>query len=174
MEESTCARSLVRAKRELVTLVRIDPLRLSLTVPQQEIARVRAGQTVTFQTDAFPAKTFTGTVRYITPEVTSDNRSLCIEAIVRNPDAVLRPGLFVTAELQLERQRTEIRVPRAAVCNRGDVATVFVVRDGIAREQVVALGKAGQEGTEILSGLTGKELLVAQPRLVHDGDAVRR
>ena len=48
---------------KLVTLLRIDPLRLSLTVPQQEMAQIKVGQTVTFQTDAFPGKTFTGTVR---------------------------------------------------------------------------------------------------------------
>ncbi len=158
---------------KLVTLLRIDPLRLSLTVPQQEMARVQVGQTVTFETDAFPGKTFTGTVRYITPAVATDTRSLCVEAIVPNPGDVLRPGLFVTAELQFAQQKTEIYVPRAAVCNRGDVAAVFIVRDGIAREQVVALGKTDREKTAILAGLTGNETLVAHPELIHDGDAVR-
>ena len=92
-------------------MLRIDPLRLSLTVPQQEMARIKAGQTVTFQTDAFPGKTFTGTVRYITPAGDRDNRSLCVEAVVPNPGAVLRPGLFVTAELHLDEQQTELFVP---------------------------------------------------------------
>ena len=48
---------------KLVTLLRIDPLRLALTVPQQEMAQIKPGQTVTFQTDAFPGRQFTGTVR---------------------------------------------------------------------------------------------------------------
>jgi membrane fusion protein (multidrug efflux system) len=158
---------------KLVTLLRIDPLRLSLTVPQREMARVEVGQTVTFQTDAFPNKTFSGTVRYITPSLASDNRSLCVEAIVANPDRVLRPGLFVTAELQLEQQRTEVCISQSAVCNHGDVSAVFVVRDGVAREQVVALGKHERGKTEILAGLTGSEILVAHPQQVHDGDLVR-
>ncbi len=124
--------------------MRIDPLRLSLTVPQQDVAQIKAGQTVTFQTDAYPGRKFTGTVRYITPAVTSDSRSLCVEAMVPNPGAVLYPGLFVTAELQLDEQQTELYVPQAAVCNRGDVAAVFVVRGGIVREQIVSRGRGGR------------------------------
>ena len=53
----------------------------------------------------------------------------------------------------------------------GEVGRVFVVRDGVAREQVVALGEAEGPKVEIRAGLTGKELLVAHPELVHDGDA---
>ena len=54
------------------------------------------------------------------------------------------------------------------------MATVYVVRDGVAREQVVALGEESNGKVRIRSGLTGEELLVARPELVHDGDAVRR
>ena len=60
--------------------------------------------------------------------------------MVPNPGAVLRPGLFVTAELQLDAQQTELYVPEAAVRNRGDVAAVFVVRGGVVREQIVSVG----------------------------------
>ena len=52
---------------KLVTLLRIDPLRLTLTVPQQDMALIKIGQTVTFQTDAFPGRQFTGTVRVHQP-----------------------------------------------------------------------------------------------------------
>jgi multidrug efflux pump subunit AcrA (membrane-fusion protein) len=55
-----------------------------------------------------------------------------------------------------------------------EVARVFVVRDDVAREQVVALGKATDDKVEIRSGLTGRELLVARPELVRDGDRVRQ
>ena len=85
--------------------------------------------------------------------MTSDNRSLCVEAVVPNPGAVLRPGLFVTAELQLDKQQTELFVPQAAVCNRGDVAAVFVVRGGIVREQIVSVGESAAGRVHITSGL---------------------
>jgi membrane fusion protein (multidrug efflux system) len=155
---------------KLVTMVRIDPLRLSLTVPQQEMARVKEGQTVTFQADAFPLKKFTGTVRYITPQVTSDNRSMCVEAVVPNPDLTLRPGLFVTAELHLDRQRSDLYVPQAAVRSRGEVAAVFVVRGGVIREQIVSLGDSADGRILVTSGLAPRDVVITTPDKVRDGD----
>jgi RND family efflux transporter MFP subunit len=159
---------------KVVTLVRIDPLRLSLTVPQQSIGAIRPGETVRFHVDSFPDRTFEATVRFIAPVVTNDTRSMVVDALVPNPNAELRPGLFATAELVLPKQGAAIFAPASAVQKMGDVARVFVVRDGAAREQVVALGDADDRKIEVRSGLTGQELLVANPGLVHDGDAVRQ
>jgi len=156
----------------IVTLVRVDPLRLSLTVPQQSIGHVRQGQKVHFHVDAFPDRTFEGTVRYITPVVTNDTRSMIVEAVVPNPQGELRPGVFATAQLELPKQKPEVFVPAGAVQRTGEVARVFVVRDGKAREQVVSLGAVRKGRIEVQSGLSGGERLVARPELVRDGDAV--
>jgi membrane fusion protein (multidrug efflux system) len=158
---------------KLVTLLRINPLRLTLTVPQQEMAQIKIGQTVTFQTDAFPGRRFTGAVRYISPAVTCDNRSLCVEAVVPNPNAELLPGLFVTAELQLDNKQTELYVPTSAVCNRGDVAAVFVIRGGTVREQIVSLGDREGSRMRILTGLAAGDVVAATPDALHDGDKVQ-
>jgi RND family efflux transporter MFP subunit len=158
---------------KVVTLVRIDPLRLSLVVPQQNIGCIQPGQAVRFYVDSFPDRTFNATVRYIAPVVTNDTRSMFVEALVPNPNGELRPGLFATAELVLPNKGAQVFVPKGAVQRIGEVARVFVVRDGVAREQVVALGKTDKERIEIASGLTGQERIVAQPELVHDGDPVR-
>lgn len=157
---------------KVVTLVRIDPLRLCLTVPQQSIGSIEPGQTVRFHVDSFPERTFEATVRFIAPVVTNDTRSMMVDAIVPNREGELRPGLFATAELVLPKKATAMFVPVTAVQKMGEVSRVFVVRDGVAHEQVVAIGTADQRRVEILSGLTGDERLVVRAELVHDGDAV--
>jgi RND family efflux transporter MFP subunit len=159
---------------KIVTLVRTDPLRLALTVPQQDIGQIQPGQKVTFVVDAFPDRTFQAEVRYISPVVTNDTRAMVVDAVVPNPQGTLRPGLFATAEVELAAQQAEMLVPAGAVQRLDEVARVFVVRDDVAREQVVALGKATDDKVEIRSGLTGRELLVARPELVRDGDRVRQ
>ena len=113
-------------------------------------------------------------MRFIAPVVTNDTRSMVVEAVVPTPRRRLRPGLFATAELEVAEKQPRCCVPASAVQRMGEVARVFVVRDGVAREQVVALGEEAKGKVEITSGLTGKEILVARPELVHDGDAVRR
>lgn len=158
---------------KIVTMVRTNPLRLSLTVPQQEIGQIAAGQKVTFRIDSFPNRTFLGKVRYISPGVTNDTRTLLVEAVVDNSDGALRPGLFATAELEVPDQQTQMLVPTTATQRTGEVARVLVVRDGVAREQVVALGEERDGKVEIRAGLTGKEVLLAHPDLLHDGEKVR-
>jgi RND family efflux transporter MFP subunit len=159
---------------KVVTLVRIDPLRLSLTVPQHDIGRIQPGQTVRFEIDSFPNRKFEARVRFIAPVVTNDTRSMVVEAVVPNPDGTLRPGLFATAEVELPNQQSSVLAPIGAVERTGEVGKVFVNRNGIAREQVVALGETVDGKIELLSsGLTGKEMLVANPARVHDGDALR-
>ncbi|MFZ1935208.1 MAG: efflux RND transporter periplasmic adaptor subunit [Thermoguttaceae bacterium] len=159
---------------KVLTLVRIDPLRLSLTVPQQDVGRIRPGQTVRFHVDSFPDRVFTARVRFIAPIVANDTRSMVAEAVADNPDAALRPGTFATAELELPNHRPSVLAPLAAVQWTGEVGKVFVAREGVAREQVVALGDILGNKIQIRSGLTGQEMLVANPARVHDGDALRQ
>jgi membrane fusion protein, multidrug efflux system len=158
---------------KIVTLVRIDPLRLSLTVPQQDIGRIRPGQAVRFHIDSFPDRVFEARVRFIAPIVANDTRSMVAEAVAPNPDGALRPGVFATAEVELPKRQTTVLAPLAAVQWTGEVGKVFVDRDGVAREQIVALGEIAGSKIEIRSGLTGKEMLVANPARIHDGDALR-
>jgi RND family efflux transporter MFP subunit len=155
-----------------ITLVKMNPLRLSLTVPQHAIGSVQPGQKVQFYVDSFPDHTFEAVIHYVTPVVASDTRSMVVEAVASNPDDVLRPGLFATAELSLPGKQFGVFAPLKAVQRAGDVAKVFVVRDGVTHEQVVSLGAVDDKKAEILTGLTGKETIVVHPELVHDGDAV--
>jgi RND family efflux transporter MFP subunit len=171
---------------KVVTLAQIDRLRLSLSVPQQNVGDVREGQTVWFHVDSFPDRRFQGEVKFITPAVTSDTRSMIVEAVVENAakeggalrPGPLRPGLFATAELEVRQPgegpeaAAKMFVPASAVKKMDEVARVFVVRDGVAREQVVALGEETPQRVEIRSGLTGKERIVTRPEGIRDGDPV--
>lgn len=154
---------------KVVTLVKINPLRLALTISQQDVGKIKQGQRVSFRVDSFEDRQFTATIRYIPPALASDTRSLIVEAEVPNPENLLRPGMFATARIELDKQQETLYVPGTAVLWEGDSARVFVVRDGVAREQVIALGEVAGPLVRVLSGLKGDELLVAAPALVREG-----
>ena len=67
-----------------VSVVRINPMRVELTVPGQYLASLAPGRTVSLQVDAYPGKTFTGKIRYVSPSLKADSRALVIEAVVPN------------------------------------------------------------------------------------------
>ena len=111
-----------------------------------------------FHVDSFPDRTFEAKVRFIAPVVTNDTRSMVVEAVVPNPDGDVAAGAVRHGRVGACRSsRPRFSCPLGAVQKTGEVARVFVVRDGVAREQVVALGEVDKGKVEIRSGLTGKE-----------------
>ena len=157
---------------KVVTLVRIDPLRLALTVPQQFAGEIKTGLPVEFKVDGFGDRTFKGEVRYVTPSLDANNRSLMVEAVVPNQDKTLRPGLFATGAIMLPEKTQAILVPATAVIRQEDTATVYVVRDGVARAQVASLGATEGDKVVVVSGLAAGDVVVTAPQGIHDGDKV--
>ncbi len=156
----------------VATLIKLDPLRLVLTVPQQSVGQITTGQTVSFKVDSLPDRSFTGEIRYVGPSVESNSRSMTVEAMVPNTDHVLRPGTFASAEVALPEKSKRLMVPVSAVVKDGDISRIFVVKDGVAHELVVSTGDARDGKIEIAGGLSGNETVITAPQRIHDGDKV--
>ncbi len=109
----------VTPQRAVVTLVRTDPLRMEIQIPQERIADVHRDQTVEVRVDAWHDRIFPGTVRYISASVRADSRSLIVEALVPNADGALRPGLFATARIAARDTPRRGGRPRARGAERG-------------------------------------------------------
>jgi membrane fusion protein (multidrug efflux system) len=78
---------------KVATIVRVNPLRVQLTVPEQAVSSMAPGQPVTFDVDAYPGRHFEGRVKYVSPALQADQRALTVEAIVPNAEGVLKPAL---------------------------------------------------------------------------------
>ncbi len=145
----------------VATIVRIDPLRIELTIPEGAIAAVRQGQKVSFAVQSYPDHTFTGTVQYIGPALKADARSLVVEAVVPNPNRQLQPGLFATAKIELPGARPIVVLPTTAVRTEAGVSKVFIVRQETAEVRIVQTGRelAGQQ-IEILRGISAGDRVV--------------
>mgnify|MGYP002630162959 CR=1 FL=1 len=149
---------------KVATVIRVDPLRMELTVPAQFVAEVAAGRAVTFMVDTYPDETFTGIIRYVSPAINADSRALVVEALVPNTDGRLMPGFFATARIEEASRRPALLIPSAAVRMSGGAARVFVVTQGDsgrrAEERVIAVGQVVGDRTEVASGLTAGEQVV--------------
>jgi len=158
----------------LVTLVRTDPLRLELSIPQQHLSAVQVGETVTLTFDSIPGERFEAKVHYISAAVKRDTRSLVVEAIVPNPDGRLRPGLFATARLHTGDEQAVVVIPSSAVRTEAGVSRVFVVNEGKIQERVISIAEHGNDTTVVSDGLSqGDEVAVDTLDDLADGIAVR-
>ena len=146
---------------KVASVMRVDPLRVELTVPEQYVSVVETGRPVTFEVDAYPGETFTGQVRFVSPSVNADTRALLIEAVVPNGTGRLKPGLFATARIEEAAPRPGILVPATAVRTIAGTARVFVVQGDRVEERVVMTGQVVGPRVEIADGLKAGETVVA-------------
>ena len=146
---------------KVATVMRVDPLRVELTVPEQFVSAIATGRSVTFEVDAYPGETFVGQVRYVSPSVAANTRALTLEAIVPNGNNRLKPGFFATAQIEQAAMLPGLLVPSAAVRTVSGTARVFVVNGDRVEERVVMVGQAVGDRVEITSGLTKGERVVA-------------
>ena len=159
---------------KIAQVVRVMPLRIALTVPEQFVADVTVGQPVTFTVDAFTGRTFEGKVRYVSPSLRADQRALTVEAVVPNSNGELKPGMFATALIQQPKKVDAILVPSSAVRVISGTSRVFVVAGDHAEERLVTTGQVVDQLVEVTSGLTrGDRVATANVTQLVDGVKVK-
>lgn len=156
----------------VLTLLRTDPLRLRLEVPERAAAEVRPGQQVDFTVDGSDGK-YQGKVTRLGSAIDRVNRTLVVEAEVPNQDANLRPGGFCRASIVVADKDPVVAVPQAALVSFAGVDRVFTIVDGKAQEQLVTPGRRIGELVEIREGLMRGAEVVADPRQLVQGSPVR-
>ena len=112
----------------IVTLQQLDPEYVDFFVPQKNLGQVQVGRTANLTLDAFPGRTFTGTVNAVNPRVDSDTRNVMVEARVPNPDRILSPGMFVNVAIDAGSQQKFLTLPQTAIVFNPYGETVYVVR----------------------------------------------
>jgi RND family efflux transporter MFP subunit len=160
----------VEAGAPIATLVKSDPLRLRLEVPERQSIHVRTGQTVRVIVEG-DTNLYTGRLERLSPALTEDNRMLIVEADVPNRGS-LRPGLFVRAHIVTTAQDPGLTVPAAALLTFAGIEKVFVVVDGKAAERNVMSGRTGPDWIEIKNGVKAGELVVIEPGNLRAGQPV--
>lgn len=156
---------------KVAVVVRVDPLRVELTVPEQFVAAVGVGRPVALQVDAYPGRTFTGKVRYISPALNAQTRALVVEAMVANPTGELKPGFFATARIEQAEQTNAALVPASAISTVSGTARVFVAASGgHAEERIVTTGQEVDDLVEITTGLkAGEQVILDKGPQIVDG-----
>ncbi|HEY3025667.1 MAG TPA: efflux RND transporter periplasmic adaptor subunit, partial [Pyrinomonadaceae bacterium] len=154
----------------LVTVVRMDPLRLRAEVPERESRNVRTGQHVRVSMEGDPIS-YTGSVKRLSPTITQQSRVLVVEADVVN-NGRLRPGSFVRAEIVTDESSMAVTVPPSAIVTFAGIEKVIQVQNGKAIEKPVTTGRRGSDWVEIISGVNVGEAVVVDPGNLQTGQAV--
>jgi RND family efflux transporter MFP subunit len=142
----------------LLTVEREGAYRLEASVEESKLPFVKTGQTVEIELEALNRR-LTARVSEIVPAVDAASRANIVK--IDLPElANLRSGMFGRAWVPMG-SSSVVAVPKAALVERGQLESVFVIEDGVARNRLVTTGKRGPDVIEVLSGLSEGENVVS-------------
>lgn len=147
----------VSPQQKVATIVRINPLRIKIDIPEQAIPEIKVGQSVSMTTSAWPDQNFSGHIARISPSVKADSRTLTVEAEINNVGTQLKPGQFATVRILQSRAEPAVLVPARAVVTEAGVSRVFVIKDGHAEQRLVQTGQTEGDMIEVRNGVAADE-----------------
>ncbi len=157
----------------LYFVVDIDSVKAIIQVPESQIRFVRLRHPASVLVQAYPGQQFTGSVSNLSPVANPASRTIDVEISIANPRHMLKPGMFVQAELVLQK-RTAMVVPLASVTEREGRKVVFVALDSVAEMKSVTTGTAVGDAVEITDGLRLADLVVKTgTHLLNNRDRIR-
>jgi RND family efflux transporter MFP subunit len=149
------------AGEPLLVLLRTDPVRVTVEIPESEAALVRPGEDATIRVLALPKLKVVGKVTRTSGSLNPNNRTLRVEMDAPNADGRLIPGMYVHATVAVADRKNVLTLPTSAVLKSPSGSeTCFVIKDGKLDQRTVSTGIVAGDLMEILSGLHAGENVV--------------
>ncbi len=174
-ERFTSEGAMLSANSPIVSIYGLDPLIAVVDVVERDFFKIRIGQDARISVEALPGKSFPGKVVRISPVLNAATRQARVEVEIPNPGFVLKPGMFVTVDLQFNTHSQARTVPINALSNRKGVEGVFSVASGSRTATFVPVEKGITQGglVEIASptSISGNIVTLGQ-HLLEEGASV--
>lgn len=164
--------SFVDSSTEITTLDDIETIKLDFSVPETFLNVIGTGMAIEARSIVFPDRVFTGDVDSVDTRLDPVSRSIQVRAVLPNEDASLRPGMFMTVDLQKDRGDVLV-VPEQSIVPEGLQQYVFVVHDGVVEKRTVLLGRRIPGFVVIEDGVkAGEQVITEGTNKVRDGSRV--
>jgi RND family efflux transporter MFP subunit len=144
----------------LMVVARTDKVRVFVDVPEMEAALVDVGDPAVVRIQAAGLSEIKAAVTRTTWSLLESNRSLRVEVDLSNSQGRLRPGMYATVAIGLERRENAIMLPVSAIIREGDSASCCAVVENRIDRRTVELGLVSGKEIEISSGIDADDLVV--------------
>lgn len=157
-----------------MTIVNAGKLKFSFNISDDYINRVSAGTKAYITVSAASDKPYEGAVTYISPAANSATMLYPVEIFMEKADGNIKPGMFASLKLVVDRRENTVSVPLNAVLEKGGDKFVYIVdANNIAHKKAVETGIKNDENIEIISGVQkGEKLVTVGQSFLSDGSAV--
>jgi RND family efflux transporter MFP subunit len=154
--------SQVETGSPIVKIMDYNIMYLDVLLPEKYISDVKPGQTVHLTNYTIPNDTITGSITQLSPAINADTRTFKGNITVPNPSLLLRPGMFVKADILINSKDSVIVIPKNIILSHQRGKTVFVADRGVAIEKIIETGLENLTEIEVRRGLEVNERLVTK------------
>jgi membrane fusion protein (multidrug efflux system) len=165
----------------IVTLQSLDRLHVDFTLPEEFVDDVAAGQDVQVTVATYPEQVFSGEVAAVSVKVDPTSHNFAVQALIDNPERVLRPGMFADVSVLAGAKEDVVAVPKTAISYSLHGDAVFVVEENqqagdgkkpalVAKQKFVRVGRSNGGMVSVVEGLEpGDEVVTAGAQKLRDG-----
>jgi membrane fusion protein (multidrug efflux system) len=158
----------------VVTLMDFRRVRIDVSAPESEVPRIRKDLAAHVTVEELPGRTFEGAISRLAYALDDSTRTMALEVELPNPDLDLRPGMYASVEIALERKPDAVLIPAEALVMEKNKAFVYSLAGERAKKIAVKTGFDDGVSVEILEGLSPDEtVILAGKQAVSDGEEVR-
>ena len=156
--------------KPLAEIVNIDKIKINVRVPELDVRFVNLGQQTPLKIDAFPDRTFMGTIDFVSFKADPATKTFLVRSVIDNPYYDIRPGMIGRVAFVRRVIPDAIAAPIFTLIDKGGERIVFVEKDGVAESRTISIGVIEGDRVQITSGLNpGDHLIVKGHTEVEDG-----
>jgi membrane fusion protein, multidrug efflux system len=150
----------VETGSEVVKIMDYQTMYMNVQLPEKYINSIKRGQAVNLTNYTLPDDTLRGTITQLSPAINPDTRTFLGNIQIANPEYLLRPGMFVRADIVTNHKDSVIVIPKSIILSRQKGKTVFIIDRGVAVERVIETGLENVSDVEVTRGLAKNERVV--------------
>ncbi len=157
----------------ITTLDDTSRIKLDFSIPEAFLTAIGTGMRIIAASDVYPGQEFVGNIASIDTRLDPVSRSVLVRALLPNPDNLLKPGMFLTVNLQRDRGNV-LLIPEEAIVPEGGQQFVFRVNGASVAKERIEIGHRIPGFVEVTSGLNeGDQVVVEGTQKIRDGASIR-
>jgi membrane fusion protein, multidrug efflux system len=150
----------VEAGSTIAKIMDYQVMYMDVQLPEKYISVIKPGQVVKLTNYTIPEDTIIGNITQLSPAINADTRTFKGNISINNPKYLLRPGMFVKADIVINHKDSAIVISKSIILSRQKGKTVFIVDRGVAAERIIETGLENISNVEVTSGLSRNERVV--------------
>jgi RND family efflux transporter MFP subunit len=152
----------INSGTSVVTLMDYSKLVMDVNLPEKYLTTIKLGQEVNITNYTLPNDTLKAQISELSPVISTETRTFKGKMTINNAELLLRPGMFVKADIEIARKDTAVVIPKEIIVAGARGKTIYVVEGGAARRRTITTGLENEKSVEVIEGLKANQRLVVK------------